>query len=118
VDFRGVDVAVTTGSQYIELPDPLRFEWDPDKSRSNAAKHGMEFYRGAAAFEDPGRVIISSSRAHAVEARYSLYGCSDPNRSEVIAVVFTIRGDRIRIFSVRKASRDERRAYSSHQALP
>jgi len=31
----------------------LQFEWDPDKARANAAKHGVTFDEAASVFRDP-----------------------------------------------------------------
>lgn len=110
-------MARTTGSQYIRLPDPLTFEWDQDKNRSNAAKHDVDFFDAAAAFTDPEHILKESPRAHVAEERYSLIGRPDSESSLVLFVVFTVRDEHIRIFSARKASRRERRKYNVREAL-
>ncbi len=110
-------VSRTTGSQYIQLPNTLKFEWDPNKNRANAAKHDIDFIEAAAAFTDPNHDIKPSSRSHAVEERHILTGCPDRDRSRVLTIVFTIRNGKIRILSARKASRRERREYRLREAL-
>lgn len=111
-------MARTTGSQYIQIPEPLRFEWDPNKERANILRHDVDFFDAAAAFVDPNRDIEPSARSHAVEERFVLIGCPDADRTKVLAIVFTIRNGKIRIFSARKASRRERKRYRVRDALP
>ncbi len=41
---------------------PLLFEWDPNKARSNSAKHGVSFDEASTAFEDTLSVAIPDPR--------------------------------------------------------
>ena len=110
-------MARTTGSQYIQLPDLVDFDWDPAKNDSNIAKHGIDFDRAIRAFGDPNRIIKDSSRDHADEMRYLLTGLLNPTGSEIVSVAFTIRDNVVRVFSARSASRRERRKYREGTAL-
>ena len=46
---------------YIHLP--VRFEWDPEKARTNRIKHGIEFADAIEVLFDPLVRVISACRA-------------------------------------------------------
>jgi hypothetical protein len=83
------------------------FEWDENKRLSNIAKHRIDFADAREVFGDPRRWIYRSPR-QLEEVRYVCVGLM---RGVVIAVVFTLRQDRIRLVSARVASRNEREQY-------
>jgi uncharacterized protein len=85
------------------------FEWDPDKAASNLAKHSVDFYAAAEVFADPARLVRPDTSHSDDEQRFQTIGAV---RGVVLFVVYTMRGDTYRIISARKASRDERKAYS------
>ena len=89
------------------------FEWDPHKAATNARKHGVTFDEAATAFHDPrGRIVEDPRHPHG-ERRYALLAYSEDQR--LLAVMFTERGDRIRLISARKATRRERHDYEEDQ---
>lgn len=85
------------------------YEWDAEKARANRRKHGVSFDEAATAFEDRLGRIVSDPRHSTEEDRYVLLGLS--RRSRLLAVMFTERGEGIRIISARRATRQERRDY-------
>jgi uncharacterized protein len=85
------------------------FEWDPRKAAANHRKHGVSFDEAATAFADPFGIVVDDPRHSADEARVVLLG--HPESSRLLAVMFTERGDRIRLLSARKATRREHRHY-------
>jgi len=85
------------------------FEWDPRKAASNARKHRVTFDEAVTAFVDPFGRIVEDPRHSTVEPRFVLLGHSEHHR--LLAVLFTERGDRIRLISARKATRRERHDY-------
>jgi len=87
----------------------MRFEWDPRKARRNRAKHGISFEEAATVFGDPLGRIVDDPRHSDGEQRYVLLGHSQ--RQRLVAVMFTERGEAIRIISARPARRQERRDY-------
>lgn len=87
----------------------LRFEWDPKKAAGNLAKHGVSFEEAATVFGDPLGRIVDDPRHSAAEQRYVLLGRSE--QQGLLAVMFTEREEAIRLISVRKATRRERREY-------
>ena len=84
------------------------FEWDEQKAASNLLKHGVSFQEAIAAFDDPDALEVTDTRAAYGEARIILTGSITEG---VLVVVYTERGQNIRIISARKASRHERDTY-------
>jgi hypothetical protein len=64
-------------------------------------------------FGDPLGRITDDPRHSEGEERYVLLGQSA--RQRLLAVMFTERGQAIRLISARKATRRERRTYEEHQ---
>ena len=87
----------------------LRLEWDTEKAAANLRAHGVSFDEASTAFADPLGKIVDDPRHSVDELRYVLLGHSE--RERLLAVMFTDRGDTIRLISARKATRRERRAY-------
>lgn len=83
------------------------FEWDEEKNRINFRKHGVYFRTAAKVFYDENHIIIRDEEHSQHEDRYQAIGMV----KDVLLVVHTIRGDCIRIISVRRATREERRCY-------
>ncbi len=84
---------------------PLNFEWDENKARSNAAKHGVSFEEAATVFGDPFSLTIPDPAHSQTEHRFIVIGKS--HSGKLLVVVHTERGDNIRIISARRASRKE-----------
>ena len=87
----------------------MGFEWDERKRRTNLAKHGIDFEVARQIFE--GRFIEREDRRTSYgEQRMIAYGESG---GVVLCVVYTQRGQRRRIISIRRARRDERKDYDA-----
>ena len=86
----------------------MEFEWDPAKARANARKHRVEFGDAVAVFEDSSAVTISDEESEE-EERWVTIGLDVFGR--LLVVVYTWRGNIIRVISARKASRREQRDY-------
>ncbi len=87
----------------------LVFEWDESKAALNGRKHGVTFEEASTVFADPLSVTIYDPVHSDDEDRYIVLG--ESQRRRLLVVVFTDRGDRIRIISARVASRRERKDY-------
>jgi len=85
------------------------FEWDPAKDEANRKKHGIAFREAIPAFMDPLSLTIPDPDHSTGEERFLLLG--QDHKGRLLVVSHTDRGDRIRIISVRKADRGERRDY-------
>jgi uncharacterized protein len=85
----------------------MGFEWDAAKDAANQRKHGIAFREAAEIFR--GSVVVTEdTRRDYGERRFIALGEYD---GEVIRVVFTERGDNIRIISAWKASSNDREKY-------
>lgn len=87
----------------------LTFEWDPDKAKTNLARHGVGFLEAATVLGDPLSLTISDPNHSEGEQRFVSVGMSD--RARLLVVAHTEWGERIRIISARRATRREQRAY-------
>lgn len=85
------------------------FEWDASKADSNQKKHGVSFEEASTAFGDPLSLTIPDPDHSHEEDRFVLMG--ETYRRRLIVVVFTERGDRLRLISARLATRREKRIY-------
>lgn len=85
------------------------FEWDPAKDAANRRKHGVSFGEAISAFMDPLSMTIPDPDHSVEEERYLLLG--ENHKGQLLVVSHTDSRDRVRIISVRKADRRERREY-------
>ena len=87
----------------------MQFEWDPAKAVANELKHGVSFHEACTVFGD---ILSASGRdlEHSVsEARLVTIGQS--NKGRVLIVCHTDRGNVIRIYSARPATKKEKKIY-------
>ncbi|OGB65988.1 MAG: hypothetical protein A2Y94_04430 [Caldithrix sp. RBG_13_44_9] len=89
----------------------MKFVWDENKNSGNIKKHGIDFNDASAIFVQPLLIKIDDRRDYQ-EKRWIALG---KLRDLVVVVVFTIRADSIRIISIRKANKIERKIY--HESL-
>jgi len=83
------------------------FEWDVNKAQSNVEKHGVTFEEAAEVFFDPFYQEGDASANN--ELRNFILGYSLDQR--LLLVIYVERQVRIRIISVRPATRNERKLY-------
>jgi uncharacterized protein len=81
------------------------------QARSNRAKHRVDFADAATVFDDPRALTIPSPLD--AEERFVTLGIDATGR--LVVVVYTWRGDTIRIISARQATRNEVRDYEETQ---
>jgi len=89
------------------------FEWDDEKARRNVSKHGITFASATAVFRDAWHMEEPDARDYS-EHRHIAIGIAD---ALTLVVVFTSRGDSIRLISARKAARHELTRYWNHRLL-
>ncbi len=84
----------------------MEFEFDARKSKSNLAKHGIDFHDAQELWSDPDMIELPARTTN--ESRFLTVGrISDVYWSAVI----TYRSDRIRIISVLRSRREEVAVY-------
>ncbi|MCI0491710.1 MAG: BrnT family toxin [Planctomycetes bacterium] len=86
----------------------MECEWDLRKSVSNKKKHGIDFVEAKLLWDDPDRLEIPARTVG--ENRFLLIGRIAARHW---SAVFTLRGDHIRIISVRQSREQEVEVYES-----
>lgn len=87
----------------------MYFEWDEQKRRINFNNHKVDFVEACRIF-DGFTLEYEDPRYRYDEERFIAIG--EVNQ-RVLTVIYTWRGDIIRLISARKATKDERKAYYS-----
>ena len=82
-----------------------KYEWNEDKRRANLEKHGIDF-SAVYDFDWATATFLPDDRSG--EYRTKAYGLIE---ERLHLLVYTVRGDRTRIFSLRKANSREVRRY-------
>jgi uncharacterized protein len=83
----------------------MRFEWDERKRLSNLAKHGLDLLDADLVFRGP---CYSYPSTRQDEVRWVPVGMLE---NKQVSIVWTVRGEAIRLISFRRARREERRRY-------
>ncbi len=86
----------------------MKFEFDPAKSAANQAKHGIDFDAAQVLWQDANALVLPARERG--EARRMLIA---RHEGQYWSAIFTERGDRVRIISVRRARENEKAAYDS-----
>jgi uncharacterized DUF497 family protein len=89
------------------------FEWDDAKAAENLRAHRVSFEEATLAISDPFAIESLDLRASYGEDRVILVGMS---QGQLLAVVYTERGDHLRIISARKATKHEQDDYYRQNA--
>lgn len=85
----------------------MEFDWDESKRKANLRDHGIDFVGIEEVFECE-TVTILDDRFDYGEQRFVTFGILE---GRVVAIAHTESDKRIRIISVRKATRNEEKSY-------
>jgi len=86
----------------------MEIEFDPEKAAANLRKHRVSFAHAEQALRDSLGITIEDPDSES-EPRFVTLGADSLGR--ILVVVHTPRGEKVRIISARKASRNEARNY-------
>lgn len=86
----------------------MLYQWDEDKAIANLRKHDIDFADAISIFSDELAITLTDERFD--EERFITIGMDSFGR--VLVVVYTWRGNEIRLISARKATQSERRQYA------
>jgi uncharacterized DUF497 family protein len=84
-------------------------EWDPEKAAENLRKHGVDFADAVTVLDD--EMALTRSEDSPGEDRSVTVGVDALGR--LLVVVYTWRGEEIRVISARRATAAERRVYET-----
>jgi uncharacterized protein len=88
----------------------MDFQFDPAKAAGNLRKHGVSFADAETVFIDPLALHRIDPDAEG-EERFVAVGAG--SAGHLLVVVYTLRGEAIRLISARRATPVEIRAYES-----
>lgn len=87
----------------------MLFEWDPAKAADNLKKHGVSFTEATTVFGDPFAVTLDDPDHSSDETRFLTVGLTFSGL--LLILVHVDRGNKIRIISARKTTKQERKFY-------
>ena len=82
--------------------------WDEAKRKSNLMKHGLDFRDASLVYDNPDKCTYMADRG---AERRSMDLAMAEVRGRLLALIYTRRGEDVRIISFRPASREERKQY-------
>ncbi len=84
------------------------YVWDENKRKSNLKKHGLDFKDAFLVYENPEKCTYDASRGD----EYRLMDVAlAVVKGRLLTLVYTERGDEVRVISFRNSSREERKQY-------
>jgi len=89
----------------------FEFSWDPAKAKANKKRHGISFEEAQTTFYDDNARLTHDPDHSEDEDRYILLGMSAVLRLLIVCHSYREGDSVIRIISVRKATRTERKQY-------
>lgn len=87
----------------------MNIEYDLAKAESNFDKHSVSFDEAATAILDDEALVMEDIDSRD-ENRWILIGLS--NQTRLLTVIYTVRGDFVRIISARKSTKKEASYYA------
>jgi hypothetical protein len=87
----------------------VHYEWDENKREANLLKHGVDF-NIVHEFAWENAAVMVDARTDYREQRYTAMGFIG---SRLHLLVFTLRGEAVRVIGLRKANKRERGHYES-----
>lgn len=84
------------------------YVWDEAKRKANLKKHGLDFKDAHLVYENPDKCTYEASR----DDEYRLMDIALAFvKGRLLTLVYTERGEDVRVISFRNASREERKRY-------
>jgi len=92
----------------------LKFEWDPVKNIKNLKKHKVDFEEAKYVFRDEMALELYDEEHSEAEDRYIIIGLSSKTRELYVCHCYRNGGNVVRIFSARRATKDEVQLYKNN----
>lgn len=93
----------------VDLSKIKSFEWDKGNIDKSYQKHGITPNEAEEVFLDDDILLLKDIKHSKQEERFEAIG--KITKGDILFLAFTIRGDKIRIISARKANKKERKQY-------
>ena len=88
-----------------------KYEWDEEKREWNLRHRGLDFMDAYLVFENPSKITLDATREEDRKQDIALVEVG----GVILSLVYTIRGERVRVISFRVASRKERKLYANQE---
>jgi uncharacterized protein len=98
----------------LNLDNYTGFQWDKGNINKSYQKHGITPNEAEEPFLDEKVLVLEDVKHSGKEKRYFLIGKTVVGK--ILFVAFTLRKDKVRIISARKASKKERRIYEKQKS--
>jgi uncharacterized protein len=95
-----------------KFEDIVGFQWDDGNIDKNRINHQVENWECEQVFFNAPLIVLGDLRHSAKEERWAAFGCTDNGRR--LVVIFTKRGNLLRIISARDMNRKERKFYEEN----
>jgi uncharacterized DUF497 family protein len=95
-----------------EFENIVGFQWDEGNADKNRITDNVENWEGEQIFFNAPLLILDDPRHSAAEKRWAAFGRTDAGR--LLVLVFTRRGNLIRVISARDMNGKERRFYEEN----
>jgi uncharacterized protein len=95
----------------VHILGAVSYEWDPGKAQANFAKHGVRFADAVTVLEDDLALTMRDPFSEE-EERWITLGRDALDR--LLVVVYTWRGESVRLISARLATARETNQYEEH----
>ena len=92
-----------------EFDNFVGFQWDQGNIDKNLIKHNVENWESEQVFFNKPLLVLDDPKHSIPEKRWAAFGKTDANR--FLIVIFTKRGDLIRVISARDMNKKERKFY-------
>lgn len=89
----------------------IHFEWDEQKSKLNAKKHGITFHEASTVFYDEMAIEFYDDEHSEWEDRFLLLGLSNRLNLLLVSYSYKEKEGTIRLISARKATKNESKHY-------
>ena len=91
----------------------MAFEWEPNKAAINFQDHRFRFAEAVGVFSDDYAITITDDESDPFEQRFVALGLGVKGR--LLVVVYTYRGENIRLISARNAEAHEQEEYEAQR---
>lgn len=91
----------------------MEFEFDPQKSKKNKVKHEIDFGEAQMLWLDRAGIEIRLSFKE--ETRYARIAKISEADPEIWTAIFTLRSEKVRLISVRRARTKEKKVYGKSE---
>ena len=92
-----------------EFDNFVGFQWDRGNIDKNLIKHNVENWESEQVFFNKPLLVLDDPKHSIPEKRWAAFGKTDADR--FLIVIFTKRGDLIRVISARDMNKKERKYY-------